>query len=1073
MPGPGEQLGPYEIDAKIGSGGMATVFRGFDPDGKSVALKVVDPSSLLPEDIRRFTREFKALIKLDNPHIVRVFEAGETRGYPWMAMEYVEGQDLDEVIAAWRNAPPADRFETVDGIFRALCDALESVHNAGLIHRDLKPSNVLWTHDGVVKLSDFGVVKASDATSQITMTGRLVGTIAYMAPELISGEELDHRADLYGLGALLYTLLTLERPIEADSLAGYLARHLTHKPTPPHEIDPNVPAGLERVCLRLLSKNPARRYASAKAALRDLDRDDASERPEVFGRDELLLRWRSLLQGQRTGTSTALGISGPLGSGRSVLLRHFADMADDEGLTVGSPSLTSEGYIAWTTLEGQRLSRPPSIIMLDDLENLSNTLQRAALDIVEDAREDNATVLVFSVDDEQAETLSSPLMLAEIYRLEPLTAPDISAYLRHRKVPAPVASALSRRLQGTESAWPAMVEDQLQALLREQWLVPEDGRLVAQRSLSAFRRHDLPIPDGLRQLLTSQLDDLSGDARELVEILAAIKRPCSASLLGRVSSRPARTPMAIDRLITARIVETEAQQDDVNLKLCNPAMGIIALSRLSETDKQARHAAIAQSLLAQRRRRSGAAEVAHHLAASQQLVEAIPLYLRAGKQAARNKDYTGVLRAARSAAPLLSQVRDRLSEEDAAKFERDFLNLEGNALLALGKWSEATPVLEAALVHARQSDDQRAQERTLTALGRSYYRLGNFAKAQTHLRDAVDLSRPESPSRAKAARALADIHLQAGELNEAEQLFETALENALIRRSSSDEARARRGMAHVLGMRHRLVEAGNQLTMADELLSPSGDSRVRAGILSRSIELETNNGRYDIALHRSEMLLDLLRTHQLADRFALGFGISAGVRAALGRDEEAIDHARQGILYGRSRPSTHWDGLLRAGRVLLAKGQAPNQLREMLDPSVLPQSPLHQPRAQTLTFLARLVAPDSPDLARQYLSESAPIPAAFWNMSRAYLMLDKASALLSLGEIERALEVVETLESAINPEQSLGVALECNLIAIKLNRPEARSKTESLVRAISSKMSSRLARGFLRREDLQEFQPKP
>ena len=267
-PSPGERFGPWQVHEELGRGGLATVWRATGEDGQVVALKVMFPEKTTEEQVKRIEREFLSMRQADNPNVVKVLSSGTWEGFPWLALEYVDGGTIEELVQTWNREPPEDRWGKVETLLRGLCRALQHIHDQGFIHRDLKPSNVLVTRDLQPKLTDFGSVKAPDAfTTNLTIAGRLVGTVAFMAPEQITEDAVTPRADLYALGALLYVMLTGRRPVEADSIAGYLAKHLMEDPRPPAEVDPEVPVRMSRVCMRLLQKEPDRRYPNADAVI--------------------------------------------------------------------------------------------------------------------------------------------------------------------------------------------------------------------------------------------------------------------------------------------------------------------------------------------------------------------------------------------------------------------------------------------------------------------------------------------------------------------------------------------------------------------------------------------------------------------------------------------------------------------------------------------------------------------------------------------------------------------------------------------------------------------------------------
>jgi Protein kinase domain len=270
---PGSTLAGYRLEALVGSGGMAVVFRARDGRlDRLVALKILEPSRAAAADPafrERFIAESRAAAKVDHPNIIPVYEADEVGGVPFIAMRFVHGSDLRQVLE--RQGPLV--AERAVEYLSQVASALDAAHAAGLIHRDVKPENILVdTRTEHVYLTDFGIAKAAVPTSPLTQPGFLVGTVDYLAPEQIDGQHAGARADQYALGCVAYELLTGAPPFRRDENLAVMAAHLYAPPPPLTGRRPDLPGAADKVLATVMAKAPDQRYESCTdftAALRE------------------------------------------------------------------------------------------------------------------------------------------------------------------------------------------------------------------------------------------------------------------------------------------------------------------------------------------------------------------------------------------------------------------------------------------------------------------------------------------------------------------------------------------------------------------------------------------------------------------------------------------------------------------------------------------------------------------------------------------------------------------------------------------------------------------------------------
>jgi len=364
---PGICLGPYEVQGLLGTGGMGEVYAARDPRlRRTVAIKVLPVGTAGPMAVARLHREAHAVAALSHPHICPIFDIGEHDGSPFLVMEKLEGETLAARLRTGPLEPTA-----VTEIGAALADALDAAHKTGVIHRDIKPANIFLTDRGAPKVLDFGLAKAtvsSEATTTLgapqTGPGAPAGTVMYMAPEQLRGEELDGRGDIFSLGLVLYEMACGQRAFSGATTATVATAILTTEPPPIRALRPEVPAELERIVLKALDKEREFRYQSAADLCADLRRLARERKPQSTSALPMVPSAQADQGGPRESVASASNSSDTV-IVQGFLRRHLVAVSAGLLILVGS----IWGLVAW--LPRQSASTP--------IDSASGTLEMVPL----------------------------------------------------------------------------------------------------------------------------------------------------------------------------------------------------------------------------------------------------------------------------------------------------------------------------------------------------------------------------------------------------------------------------------------------------------------------------------------------------------------------------------------------------------------------------------------------------------------------------------------------------------------------------------------------------------------------
>ncbi|MCB9742136.1 MAG: protein kinase [Alphaproteobacteria bacterium] len=1026
-----EQIGPYTVVRPLAQGGMAAVFEVEDPATREhLALKLLTHRGLA---MPRFSREFRALTRLDHPNIVRVYRYGAHDGNPYLTMELLDGVPVQVHAKATGRPGDPKRTREVLRVVALVADALHYLHERGIVHRDLKSANILVLSDKRVKLLDFGTARLMSAVDRITRAGEFVGTFAYAAPEQIRGDEVDRRSDIYSLGALFYRLLTGKRIFEAPTPRELARMHLEKAPIPPRALVPALPEEVVELVLRMVAKDPSERPATAQEvadAIRGraptVDSREAvviSKPKRLIGRKAELEAIRGTLTKARPGRMVL--IVGPAGSGRRRLLKAAIAEARGMGWRVFGGTFTGAGGLgvlsdvaeaAWTSLpparatalqetvlrlrahemagevvdeeearelgrcvarvvvERARLDGAPLVIGLSHLQRASTEALEAFSVLRQRARDEDVPVLFLacSTDDSDAPGAFLRHRLPDAWRvnLTPLSVEEVGELVRLMLGGTLSSGDLSRQIHALTGGWPGFVEEILRAMVQQ-------GLLEAHRTGTTLTWVDrsegqLSVPGGARDFILVRLSGVPREGLRLLEALAVAGGEADAEMLAHAVERPLDDTLErLEELDRSRVL---SGQESAGHEVWSFRLGLsrsVILERLRPSRRYVLRRRLAEAV-------EGKAPSA---------------------QTARLKAAAGLYEAA---------VTDALAW--------------GEPMIRGGRAPELLPVLEGvhAVLPASEQDPQRAAFQLLLARARAEVRPADPAveEAFHQARQLAD----GLPERAQVDLHHASVLLERGDLESAGAKLHRALNDLAHDAPPSLRAQVRRDVGRLQWLKGRFDTASRWFDAALEAAREDGGDRVVArALIARAVALSAQGQLSESERHLREAIRLLGRSGHRDGLWLANSNLSDLLRLE-GRFSEAV-----GVIEGELREARQAGTLARYAHLNLNMAEAEiellrlGQARERLGALTAEIDPRHHLHLAAGVALAQgRVA----IISAEHQRAAELLRPALAMSRRAGLLVIAPRLQATLGEAlvrsGRAAEGKEQLEQAVTELESLG-----------------------------------------------------
>lgn len=898
---------------------MASVYEVHDGPARR-ALKLMSPSGHSEETLSRFQREIHTLARIAHPNIATLYDWGSFDGRPWYVMELVEGVDLRVLVEQWQADPSAERFTQTTAILTQVARALEHIHQRGLVHRDITPANILVLPDGTAKLMDFGVVK--EEGGELTALGEVVGTVAYIAPEQISGGKVDARTDLYALGVVLYLLLTGRRPFNARTLSGYFEKHLHQPPRPPRELVPGVPPLLEEVCLRLLQKDPADRYAGAAHLVYVLQGppelplrpDSESWPPSLVGRTPEIARIHEALSALAEGHGGYLLIEGAGGMGRTRLARSAGDLARRAGLALSKaramaadgalgifrrlfdnliaegltappqlghlfrdtgPNVGSDRYALYSEFRDLVATHGPRVMVLDDMHLADpSSIELAEYLIRNTLATARAPVLwiLTRASGTQEERLESLLrvnrlgLAPTVLGLAPLTVAQVEELIQSIVRLHPAIIPLARRVHRDAEGNPYVAVEILRGLA-EAGLLAADGSLTLSAEL--VESCPLPVPQSARDALRERLRALPHRARDVLEVMAVARQEGSSSLLiNALHLSEAELRAVLDALLDAGLVRTRQVEGEAYYHVAQSRIRDLLEAEMSPEQHAAQHRRVGGLLerAARHRPKVVLEQLALHFEQGQVPGKALAYLIRAGTQLMERSFVAESEEFFNRAMAIEAEARASIPLDDADRQLTELLLRRVEARVHLGRWQETEADLRQARQLAEDLSDPALASRAETGLGQYARRDGRLEDATAHFREALLLAERAGRPALKGLplQGMGALAWNRGELEEARRYWMETQASGEQGHDEQSTALGYNGLGLVALCKGQVAEARRYFEQSATIFERIGLQGPLAVARSNLIEIHHFSGNFRRGLELADRLYtESERTHHL------------------------------------------------------------------------------------------------------------------------------------------------------------------------------------------------------------------